>query len=87
MDPVEEYARRIAPVREQYHRDFATLEASWVGRRQAVVDRVEREVGIYLEGLIDFLSRPVDRAHERAVARLFETYTAAADAIRQELGL
>ena len=90
MDPVEAYQERIEAVQARYRVDFAALEARWVARRQGVIDRVERAVPgaeAAHEGLIDFLSAPVDELHDAAVADLFRTYTQTADAIRRELGL
>ena len=90
MDKLDEYAERLDPLRRAYQVDFIALEASWVARRQAVIDRVEATVpGAELahDGLIEFLSAPIDRAHDRAVTDLFEAYQRNADELRREMGL
>ena len=90
MGKLADYAARIGPIRDRYQEEFAALEAAWVASRQAVIDRVEDAVpgaDLAHDGLIDFLSTPIDAAHELAVAGLFENYTRAAEDIRREVGL
>lgn len=87
MGDLARYTALVLATKAEYERDFAALEAKWVAERQAVIDRVEREVGFELEGLVDFLSRPVDARHDAARDRLFANFVKRARSIREECGL
>ena len=90
VEKLDEYEARIDPLRVQYHADFAEIETAWIRKRQAVIDRVERDVpgaNLAHDGLIDFLSAPIDARHERAVTDLFAAFSVATAAIAKELNL
>lgn len=85
------YEARIEPLRNKYREEFAALEARWVARRQAVIDRVEMAVPVGAaaahDGLIEFHSDAIDDAHERATTALLEGYQRDTAAVRKEVGL
>ena len=86
------YREIVDARKEQYRWDFTALEASWVAARQGAIDRVEatRIVSISsggLDGLIDFLSAPIDARFELKRDKMQVAYQRDVANIRAECGL